>query len=167
MTRRLSTLTAGAALVAAAALVPAAPHAQSAVGGEDTAAAYCGNLADAAQDARFQRQLTRLKEMQSDIDGRLAALEEKRVEVEDWLKRRELFLARAEESLIAIYSGMRPEAASAQLAAMDEFTAAAVIAKVSPRTASAILNEMAADKAARIATIMAGLSRTSPARTAG
>jgi flagellar motility protein MotE (MotC chaperone) len=156
MIRRLITL----ALPTALALSTAPALAQSQADLAATAATYCGNLADEAADARFQRQVNRLKEVQAEIDSRLAALEEKRVEVQTWLERRETFLARAEESLVSIYSGMRPDAASAQLAAMDELTAAALIAKVNPRTASAILNEMEADKAARIATIMAGLSRT-------
>lgn len=160
MIRRLTPRAAAAAIALCAAGSPLPALAQTPAEVAETAAAYCGNLANDAADARFQRQVNRLKEVEADIEGRLAALEEKRVEVEDWLKRRELFLARAEESLVAIYSGMRPDAASAQLAVMDELTAAALIAKVNPRTASAILNEMAAEKAARIATIMTGLSRT-------
>ena len=128
--------------------------------GADTAAAYCSNLADEANDARFARKLARLKEAEAKIDDRLLALERKRAEYEEWLKRREDFLAMAHESLVAIYSGMRPDAASEQLAAMGEITAAAVIARIEPRTASAILNEMETTKAARLASIMAGMSRT-------
>ncbi|WP_420392736.1 MotE family protein [Acuticoccus sp.] len=124
-----------------------------------TAAAYCTNLADEAADARYVKKLARLEEAERLVGERLAALEEKRKEYEDWLTRRQEFLTLAEENLVAIYAGMRPDAASEQLAAMNELQAAAVIAKVAPRTASAILNEMETDTAARIAAIMAGLSR--------
>ncbi|WP_108662714.1 MotE family protein [Acuticoccus kandeliae] len=134
---------------------------------DETAIAYCTNLADEAADARFARKLATLQEAEQKVEARLQALEKKRAEYEEWLSRREKFLRLAEEGLVSIYSGMRPDAASAQLAVMDELTAAAVIAKVSPRTASAILNEMEPKKAARIASIMAGLSRAEPQRSAG
>ncbi|ORE95799.1 MotE family protein [Acuticoccus yangtzensis] len=160
MTERL-TRKAGAALFAAAIL---SCHALpvTAVWAQEpnaSAAAYCTNLADEAGDARFARKLARLQEAETKVNDSLAALETKRQEYEDWLSRREKFLKLAEDNLVAIYSGMRPDAASAQLAAMPELQAAALIAKVAPRTASSILNEMETKKAARIAAIMAGLSR--------
>ena len=95
------------------------------------------------------------------------ALETKRAEYEDWLERRQRFLERAQQNLVSIYSGMQPEAASEQLAAMDELTAAAIVAKLSPRAASAVLGEMQTEKAARIATIMSGLARESDRSEAG
>ncbi|MCF3932468.1 MotE family protein [Acuticoccus sp. M5D2P5] len=151
------------ALLGVTSVVPPAA-AQSA---DDTAFAYCTNLADEAADARFARKLAALEAAEAKVADRLAALETKRAEYEDWLARRERFLRLAEDSLVSIYSAMRPDAASAQLAEMNELTAAAVIAKVTPRTASAILNEMEPKKAARIASIMAGLSRVEPQRSAG
>ncbi|RAI00948.1 hypothetical protein DLJ53_17115 [Acuticoccus sediminis] len=143
-----------ALLAAPFALAPAADAEES-----SAAEAYCRNLADEAGDVRFARKLARLQEAEQQVNARLQALEAKRQEYEDWLTRREKFLKLAEQNLVAIYAGMRPDAASQQLAAMNELQAAAVIAKVSPRTASAILNEMDTKKAARIAAIMAGLSR--------
>ncbi|MEM9223581.1 MAG: MotE family protein [Pseudomonadota bacterium] len=135
--------------------------------GVDTAIAYCTNLADEAADARVARQAEKLRQLEQAIEERLGALEEKRAEYQDWLKRREDFLDRAQASLVSIYSGMRPDAASEQLAAMNELTAASIVAKLSPRAASAVLNEMAADKAARLATIIAGLSRENDNAGAG
>ncbi|UOM34302.1 MotE family protein [Acuticoccus sp. I52.16.1] len=153
-------LTHGASAVALAIALLATPFAAPGARAQDSAAAaYCTNLADEAGDARFARKLARLQEAEDQVNARLQALEAKRQEYESWLSRREKFLKLAEENLVAIYAGMRPDAASAQLAEMHELQAAAVIAKVSPRTASAILNEMEAAKAARIAAIMAGLSR--------
>lgn len=153
-------LTNGAGAAALAIVLLTAPmSASGALAQQSSAAAYCSNLADEAGDVRFARKLARLQEAEQQVNTRLQALEAKRQEYEFWLARRERFLKLAEENLVAIYAGMRPDAASAQLAEMHELQAAAVIAKVAPRTASAILNEMEATKAARIAAIMAGLSR--------
>ena len=85
-------------------------------------------------------------------------LEVKRAEYQQWLKQRDAMLRGATDNLLAIYSRMKPEAASAQLAAINEFTAAGVLMKLNPRVASAILNEMPADRAAQLAMIMAGLT---------
>ncbi|MEM8855875.1 MAG: MotE family protein, partial [Pseudomonadota bacterium] len=159
--RRVVTTVVTFALTAGAVAPPVIARAQDNRELLETARAYCSNLADAASDARFARKLARLNAVEADIEARLVALEEKRAEYESWLDRRQRFLRQAEDSLVTIYAGMRPDAASAQLAAMEELTAAAILAKVQPRTASAILNEMEADKAARLATIMSGMSRPS------
>ncbi|MEM0908931.1 MAG: MotE family protein [Pseudomonadota bacterium] len=135
--------------------------------GVDTALAYCTNIADEAADARFAKKAAKLKLMEDQIDSRLAALEKKRAEYQEWLERRERFLEQAQEGLVSIYSTMRPDAASEQLAAMNELTAAAIVAKLAPRAASAVLNEMETEKAARIATIMAGLARPNDDRGNG
>lgn len=153
------------ALAAAFALAPTAAPAQNAA--TEAALAYCTNLADDAADARFAMQLSRLQAAEAAIEERIAELELRRAQYEEWLERRRQFMELAEENLVAIYSGMRPDAASAQLAEMNEVTAAAVISRVAPRTAAAILNEMEAEKAARLAAIIAGLTREPLPRTAG
>ena len=145
------------------------PDAPAVTPSADTVAAqYCNNIADAAGDARFARQAAALAALERDIEERLARLEAKRAEYQDWLDRREKFLKTAEEGLIAIYTQMKPDAASAQLSIMDEMTAAAILSKLPPRTASAILNEMDAAKAAQLTNIMAGLAdRTTSQRKSG
>ena len=67
------------------------------------------------------------------------------------------FLAKADASVVAIYSQMRPDAASQQIAVMDPVAAAAILSKLNPRIASAILNEMNAQTAAMLTNVMAGL----------
>ena len=57
---------------------------------------------------------------------------------------------------MTIYARMQPDAAAAQLVAMDEETAAAVLTKLDPRNASAILNEMDATQAARLTATISG-----------
>jgi flagellar motility protein MotE (MotC chaperone) len=123
------------------------------------AAQYCESVADAAADARFVRQAKALREMEAQLEERIAALEEKRAEYEAWLKRREDFLEKADEAIVAIYSQMRPDAAAQQVAVMDPGAAAAILSKLNPRTASAILNEMDPDTAALLTNTIGALAK--------
>ncbi|WP_425532388.1 MotE family protein, partial [Aquabacter sediminis] len=142
---------------------PAAPAAATpvAIGAPDNenALQYCSSIINAAADARFARQKEALIAMEKQIQERIAQLEAKRTEYQEWLQRREAFLKKADETLVQVMSQMRPDAASAQLTAMSEDAAAAVLAKLSPRVASAILNEMDPARAARLTTTMVGISR--------
>ena len=112
---------------------------------------YCLNIADAAADARFAWQKKMLAEIEQEIAKRIALLEAKTAEYQRWLARRDEFSKKAQDSVVTIYARMRPDAAAAQLVAMDEETAAAVLTKLDPRNASAILNDMEATQAARLA----------------
>ena len=115
---------------------------------------YCANIADAASDARFALQKQALADMEKEIEGRLKVLEAKRAEYEEWLRRRNEVLEKADETIVMIYSRMRPDAAALQLTNMDEEIAAAVIAKLNPRIASAVLNEMEPGRAAQLANVI-------------
>jgi flagellar motility protein MotE (MotC chaperone) len=115
---------------------------------------YCANIADAASDARFALQKQALADMEKEIEGRLKVLEAKRAEYEEWLRRRNEVLEKADETIVLIYSRMRPDAAALQLTNMDEEIAAAVIAKLNPRVASAVLNEMEPGRAAQLANVI-------------
>jgi flagellar motility protein MotE (MotC chaperone) len=117
---------------------------------------YCTNIADAAADARLAWQKRTLLELEQEIAKRLALLEEKSAELQKWLARRDEFSKKAQAVVVTIYARMRPDAAAAQLVAMDEETAAAVLTKLDPRNASAILNEMEATQAARLAATISG-----------
>lgn len=122
---------------------------------------YCGSIADAAADARFAWQKKTLGEIERELDRRIDALEARTAELRQWLARREEFMKKAQETLVRIYARMRPDAAAAQLAAMDEGTAAAVLTRLDPLNASAILNEMPAEPAARLTTTIAGAASLS------
>lgn len=141
----------------------AAPAAQppaeagDAATGLSNAAMYCKNIANPAADARYSRQVDALTALEKKLDDRIAKLEAKRAEYEEWVKKREDFLAKADASVVAIYSQMRPDAASQQIAVMDPVAAAAILSKLNPRIASAILNEMNAQTAAMLTNVMAGL----------
>jgi flagellar motility protein MotE (MotC chaperone) len=140
---------------AAAAAAQAEPMPRD--GTDANANLYCKNIANPAADARYSRQVDALTALEKKIDDRIAKLEAKRAEYEEWVKKREDFLAKADAAVVAIYSQMRPDAASQQIAVMDPVAAAAILSKLNPRIASAILNEMNAQTAAMLTNVMAGL----------
>lgn len=118
----------------------------------------CEGLTDAAREARIAWQARTLEDLNARVEARLKELEVKRAEYQQWLKQREAMLRGATDNLLAIYSRMKPEAASGQLEAINEYTAAGVLMKLNPRVSSAILNEMSTERAAQLAMIMAGLT---------
>ncbi|RYB05945.1 MotE family protein [Lichenibacterium ramalinae] len=118
---------------------------------------FCQNVAAAAADARFALQTRKLNELQAGIAERVAALEAKEVEVKAVLAAHEEARKHAEDSLVAIYGKMRPDAAAQQVAALDDATAAAVLRGLNARQASAILNEIPAERAVKLVNTIAGL----------
>jgi flagellar motility protein MotE (MotC chaperone) len=120
---------------------------------------FCSNIADAARDRRYVLQAEELQALQQEVDKRIKLLEEKRTEYESWLKRREDFLAKAEDGVVKIYSGMRPDAAAERLAEMDAVLAAGILMKLDSRKAGVILNEMDRKAAAMLTGVMASASR--------
>nr|WP_312010259.1 hypothetical protein [Bradyrhizobium neotropicale] len=126
---------------------------------------FCKNITDSALDARVAWQQKQLEASEAKLRERIAELEAKRAEYEKWLKLREDFLKKAEDSVVEIYSGMDPDAAARQIASMADETAAAVLAKLRVRTASAILNEMETGRAAHLADTLAGMRRPDDGKT--
>ncbi|RVA98732.1 MotE family protein, partial [Mesorhizobium sp. M7A.F.Ca.CA.004.02.1.1] len=120
---------------------------------------FCSNIADAARDRRYVLQAEELKQLQAGIDERMKALDAKKAEYETWLKRREVFLARAEDGVVQIYAGMKPDAAAERLAIVNADLAAAILMKLDTRKASVILNEMDQKAAATLTGIMASAAR--------
>jgi flagellar motility protein MotE (MotC chaperone) len=120
---------------------------------------FCSNIADAARDRRYALQAEELKQLQAGIDQRMKALDDKRAEYEQWLKRREVFLARAEDGVVKIYAGMKPDAAAERLAMVNVDLAAAILMKLDSRKAGVILNEMDQKAAAALTGIMASAAR--------
>ncbi len=123
------------------------------------AQAYCENIADAAADARYLSQKAELMKLDDELARRTALLEEKTTEYKVWLERRNEFMKKAEQSLVELYTKVKPDAAAAQIAAMDEEAASALLIKLSTKKSSAILDEMPPEKAARIVAVMIGAVR--------
>lgn len=126
--------------------------------------AFCGNIADAARDQRYLLQKEELLKLQGEVDKRIALLEQRKAEYEDWLKKRNDFLKQAEAGLTEIYKKMKPDAAAAQLQLLDPNLASAIIMKLAPRQSSLILTEMEAKKAAMVAAIMSAAGNRKTAR---
>lgn len=123
---------------------------------------YCTNISDKAADERYAMQTRELAQLRADIDSRIEQLDAKRKEYEVWLKRRDAFIDKAEDSLVGIISKMRPDAAAAQMALLGDEAAAALLLKLNPRVSSVILNEMPAEKSSKLARVIVG-SRIVPA----
>ena len=129
-----------------------------ALGPQNDAERYCRNIADAAREAKFAWQVKTISDLEEALAKRTTELETKRADIEEWIKKREAFMALAEERLVGIYSKMRADAASAQIKELGPITAAALLMKLQPRISSAILNEMPATDAARLAGLMVDAS---------
>lgn len=150
------------AAVAASAVDQAAakPELPSKLGdGANAAKQYCFNIADAAKDARYAWQKKTLADIEAELNKRIALLDERTAEYQKWLARRDEFIRTAEENVVKIYAGMKPDIAATQLALMNEESAAAVLAKLSTRNASAVLNEMEPAKAAKLTMIITGAAK--------
>lgn len=121
---------------------------------QDEIQRFCTNIADAARDQRYLLQKQELEKLQSDVNERISVLENRREEYEDWLARRNHFLAQAKVNLVDIYKTMKADAAAPQLEEMHVEIAAAIIMQLPPRQSGLILSEMDALKAATVAGIM-------------
>jgi flagellar motility protein MotE (MotC chaperone) len=141
-----------------------APPKPAAVEGVKGAENFCGAIAASAASLRLAWQEERIRTLQAEMVVKIAELDAKEAEVRDWVTKREQLLARAAESLTAIYSKMKPEAASAHLQAMDDDTAAALLLKLKPSVASALLNEMDPARAARLSDLLTGAAPKSEER---
>jgi len=119
---------------------------------------FCTNIADPARDQRYLLQKQELEKLRADVDSRIAEMNKRKEEYQDWLKRRDVFLKQAEAGLTDIYKNMKPDAAALQLEKAKTEIAAAVIMRLGPRQSSLILNEMDPEKAAVIANIIASAS---------
>jgi flagellar motility protein MotE (MotC chaperone) len=120
---------------------------------------FCSNIADAARDRRYAMQAKELERLKAEIDDRIKVLETKRLDYEQWLKRRDDFLSKAQDNVVKIYAKMKPDAAAERLAEVKIELAAGILMKLDPRQASTILNEMDRKAAATITGVMASASR--------
>ncbi|RIY01894.1 MgtE protein [Aureimonas flava] len=115
---------------------------------------YCANIANPALDARNAMQLAEIKQAEDEISAKIDELETKRAEVEKWLGERRDFIESTSDIVIGIYAGMKPDAAAAQMAALDRPIAASLLTRLKARQASAILAEMPAPIASELAALI-------------
>lgn len=133
---------------------PAAKNSAQIRTARDEIKAFCANIADAARDQRYMLQKEELERLQKDVNDRIAQLEKRKVEYQDWLQKRNEFLKRADEGLVQIYKKMKPDSAASQLELVDPNIASAILMKLAPAQSALILSEMDQEKAALVATII-------------
>lgn len=138
------------------AAAPAVPPAQQLgeLTSEEEVRKFCTNIADAAKDRRYLLQKQELEKLQNDINTRITILEKRKAEYEDWLKRRNDFLATTEANLISVYKTMKADEAAPQLEELTPEIAASIIMKLPARQSGLILSEMEPRKAAMVAAVM-------------
>ncbi|MDE2579166.1 MAG: MotE family protein [Hyphomicrobiales bacterium] len=129
-------------------------------GVQDSAAAtlaqnYCGAVAKSAEEARNAAIAAQLRGLEAALAEREQKLAAKIDELRKLSERRAKALAATTEGVIAIYAKMKPDAAAAQIALLEDEMAAAIIARLPPRLSSAILAEMPAAKAATLTNVLA------------
>jgi flagellar motility protein MotE (MotC chaperone) len=132
---------------------------------QDEIKQYCTNIADSARDQRYLLQKQELEKLQADVDARIGVMDKRKAEYEDWLKRRDDFLQKADAGLVDIYKNMKPDAAAASLNDVRITIAAAIIMKLSARQSSLILSEMDPQKAATVTNIMAMASNPNTSKS--
>ncbi len=123
---------------------------------ETEASRYCVNVAPSVAEARIAWQTRRLSELDAQVKQRIADLEKAEASARQWVHKREALLSTASDQLTAIYAKMEPESAARQIGVMDDRMAAAILGKLKPRVAGAILNEMEAERASKLAAMLAG-----------
>lgn len=162
LNRQIRTAAATGALVTLLLATPGASFAQQASPldqiTQEEIQKFCTAIAEPARDQRYLMQKQELEKLQADIDSRIETLQTRRAEYEDWLKRRNDFMQKADGQLLEIYKKMAPDAAAPQLQKANVILAAAIIMKLPPRQSSLILSEMDPDKAALVASIMSSAS---------
>jgi flagellar motility protein MotE (MotC chaperone) len=125
---------------------------------QDEIQKFCSNIADAARDQRYLLQKQELEQLQAGVDTRIKALEQRTAEYQDWLKRRNDFLQKAQVGLVDIFKTMKPDAAAPQLEQMKLDIAAAIIMQLPARQSALFLSEMDPEKAGLISTIISSAS---------
>ncbi|MGO9422494.1 MotE family protein [Roseiarcus sp.] len=119
---------------------------------------YCASVAPSIAEARIAWQTKRLAEFDGQVRQRIADLEKAEASARDWIAKRDALMKSAQDDVVAIYSKMEPESAARQISALDDRTAAAILGKLKPSAAGAILGEMDADRASRLAGLIAGVN---------
>lgn len=123
-------------------------------GNSDDIQRFCSNIADAARERRYAIQKEELEGLRTEVEDRIAAMEKKRAELEEWMRKREEFAKAANEGLVEVYSQMRADAAAERMEELPSNLTAALLTKLAPRTAGTILNEMSPERAATVTVIM-------------
>jgi flagellar motility protein MotE (MotC chaperone) len=100
--------------------------------------------------------MKRLGDLDAQVKQRIADLEQAEATARDWIAKRDALMKSAGDEVAAVYAKMRPENAARQISVMDDRMAAAILGRLKPNVAGAILDEMEAERASRLANMIAG-----------
>ena len=143
-----------ASIIAATTLASTRAQERVELGEPSNLKGYCGALATSLADAEKAVQMQVLEDLETKLKQRISELSLKSAELREALRQREDIARKADALIVEIYAKMKPEAAAAQLSAMEEPIAAALLTKLNVRAASAILNEISPERAARLTEAM-------------
>lgn len=115
---------------------------------------YCQNIAAAAADARFAWQRKRISDLEAQLKQRIADLEAREAAFKEFLAHRDEVMKRATDTVVGIYSHMKPDVAAKQLSGLDDDLAAAILTHLTQKQASIILNEVDPDRAVKLINTM-------------
>jgi flagellar motility protein MotE (MotC chaperone) len=118
----------------------------------------CAHIANIAREARNELQQKQLADLEQRIRQKLTELEARKSELQAMLDRHESLLRGVDQTLVDVYSRMRPDAAASQMVNLEENQAAAILMRLRPKYASAILNEMDSAHAADVVKKLNALS---------
>lgn len=109
---------------------------------------YCTNVAKVSAASKSSLQEAKLREIEALVKHRGEELESKRRELQAIVERHEALMRKTDETLVLVYSKMKPDAAAAQFAMLDDEVAVTILSRLNAKTSSAILSEMTASRGA-------------------
>jgi flagellar motility protein MotE (MotC chaperone) len=124
----------------------------------------CANVAASSETLRLERRRKELADLEAEVSKRLQALETRQEELRALVDRLDAFDRNASEALVGLYARMKPDAAAAQLAELDDDIAVALVLQLKTKSSSAILSEMSAARAAALAKRISDLRKSSAER---
>lgn len=116
---------------------------------------------DSRESALNERE-KELKILQSEVEEKLARLEEARTVLENLLDQKERIEGERVSDLSKIYQRMDPARAAAALDTMDQDLAIGILSQMRSKGAGEILNEMSKEKAAELSRAFTSLDNASP-----
>lgn len=139
---------------------PEAPKARTAnpskaQGGQSQTSAdaekYCASIGTNTTQAANLLREQQLRELETQIEQRIKELDAKRAQVQQLIDKSEAIFSKADQSLIDLYSKMKPDAAASQIAKLDDDIAVALLVHVKTKEMSAIMDEMEPERGAVLA----------------
>jgi flagellar motility protein MotE (MotC chaperone) len=124
----------------------------------------CANIAASAETLRLERRRQELAQLESEVNGKLQALEKRQSELRAIVDRLDAFERSAGESLNGLYTRMKAEVAAAQLIELEDDVAAALLLQLKGKVSAAILNEMPPARGAELVRKIANLRKSSAER---